>query len=218
MRIIKGLLEESMVIFLKKLIKNAIFIMLIFFCSFASASPSPIISLQDIVNKMIAALQQHQSQLKNNPQLINQIINQQLLPYIDVDRMAGSVIGRHYWKTATLAQRKLFIREFEKMVVSTYSMAFSFYDEDQIKFRPLRSRVANQKEVNVESVILRRNGQRIPISYNLVNNGRQWKVYNFSIEGISLVQSYRSQFSGVLAQGGLAALLEGLVAHNRRFQ
>ncbi|AKQ33430.1 ABC transporter maintaining OM lipid asymmetry, periplasmic binding protein MlaC [Candidatus Coxiella mudrowiae] len=206
-----------MVIFLKKLIKNAIFIILLFFCSFASASTSPLISLQDIANKMISELQQHQSQLKNNPQLINQIVNQQLIPHIDVDRMAGSVIGRHYWQTATLAQRKLFIREFEKMVVSTYSMALSFYDEDQIKFRPLQSRVANQKEVNVESVILRRNGQRIPISYNLVNNGRQWKVYDFSIEGISLVQSYRSQFSGILAQGGLAALLKRLVANNRRF-
>lgn len=217
MRIIKRLLEESMVIFLKKLIKNAIFIMLLFFCSFASASTSPLISLQDIANKMISELQQHQSQLKNNPQLINQIVNQQLIPHIDVDRMAGSVIGRHYWQTATLAQRKLFIREFEKMVVSTYSMALSFYDEDQIKFRPLQSRVANQKEVNVESVVLRRNGQRIPISYNLVNNGRQWKVYDFSIEGISLVQSYRSQFSGILAQGGLAALLKRLVANNRRF-
>ncbi|WP_048875094.1 MlaC/ttg2D family ABC transporter substrate-binding protein [Candidatus Coxiella mudrowiae] len=217
MRIIKRLLEESMVIFLKKLIKNAIFIILLFFCSFASASTSPLISLQDIANKMISELQQHQSQLKNNPQLINQIVNQQLIPHIDVDRMAGSVIGRHYWQTATLAQRKLFIREFEKMVVSTYSMALSFYDEDQIKFRPLQSRVANQKEVNVESVILRRNGQRIPISYNLVNNGRQWKVYDFSIEGISLVQSYRSQFSGILAQGGLAALLKRLVANNRRF-
>lgn len=217
MRIIKRLLEESMVIFLKKLIKNAIFIMLLFFCSFASASTSPLISLQDIANKMISELQQHQSQLKNNPQLINQIVNQQLIPHIDVDRMAGSVIGRHYWQTATLTQRKLFIREFEKMVVSTYSMALSFYDEDQIKFRPLQSRVANQKEVNVESVVLRRNGQRIPISYNLVNNGRQWKVYDFSIEGISLVQSYRSQFSGILAQGGLAALLKRLVANNRRF-
>ncbi|WP_157843727.1 MlaC/ttg2D family ABC transporter substrate-binding protein [Candidatus Coxiella mudrowiae] len=206
-----------MIIFLKKIIKNAIFIMLLFFCSFASASTSPFISLQDIANKMISELQQHQSQLKNNPQLINQIVNQQLIPHIDVDRMAGSVIGRHYWQTATLAQRKLFIREFEKMVVSTYSMALSFYDEDQIKFRPLQSRVANQKEVNVESVVLRRNGQRIPISYNLVNNGRQWKVYDFSIEGISLVQSYRSQFSGILAQGGLAALLKRLVANNRRF-
>ncbi|WP_304985804.1 MlaC/ttg2D family ABC transporter substrate-binding protein [Coxiella-like endosymbiont] len=192
--------------------------MLIFFCSFALAITSPLISLKDIANKMIAELQQHQSQLKNNPQLINQIVNQQLIPHIDVDRMASYVIGRHYWQTATLAQRKLFIREFEKMVVSTYSMALSFYDEEQIKFRPLRSRVTNQKEVNVESIILRRNGQRIPISYNLVNNGRQWKVYDFSIEGISLIQSYRSQFSGVLAQGGLAALLERLVAHNRRFQ
>ncbi|WP_251365816.1 MlaC/ttg2D family ABC transporter substrate-binding protein [Coxiella-like endosymbiont of Rhipicephalus sanguineus] len=207
-----------MVVFLKKLIKNAIFIMLLFFCSFASASTSPLIFLQDIANKMISELQQHQSQLKNNPQLINQIVNQQLIPHIDVDRMAGSVIGRYYWQTATLAQRKLFIREFEKIVVSTYSMALSFHDEDQIKFRPLlQSRVANQKEVNVESVILRRNGQRIPISYNLVNNGCQWKVYDFSIEGISLVQNYRSQFSGVLAQGGLAALLKRLVAHNRRF-
>ncbi|WP_406566709.1 Tgt2/MlaC family protein [Coxiella endosymbiont of Dermacentor marginatus] len=46
------------------------------------------------------------------------------------------------------------------------------------------------------------------ISYNLVNDRGQWKIYDFSIEGVSLIQSYHSQFSEVLAQKGLVILLE----------
>ena len=215
---ITWLAEESAVIFLKKSIKNIIFIVLVFCCSFTSANTFPLVSLQHIINMVIIDLQQKQSQLKNNPRLIKQIVNHQLISYIDVDRMASSIIGRQYWKTATAAQQKLFIREFEKLIISTYSMALVSYDKDQIKFRPLQSATANKKEITVKGVIIRRSGQQIPISYDVVNNEGRWKIYDFSIEGVSLVQSYYSQFSGVLAQGGVATLLKLLVMHNRGFQ
>ena len=218
MKIIKWLLEESIIIFFKKSIRNIISIVLVFCCSIISANILPLISLQSVINKIVTNLQQNQSQLKNNPQLINKIVNQQLIPYIAVDRMASSVIGRHYWKIATTAQRKLFIREFGKLIITTYSMALVSYNKDQIKFRPLQPVTTNQKEITVESVIIRQNGRHIPISYDLVNNRGRWKIYDFSIEGVSVVQSYYSQFSGVLAQGGLVALLKRLVIHNRRFQ
>lgn len=87
-----------------KLIKNIIFIVLVLCCDFTSANTPPLISLQNIADKIITDLQQHQSQLKNNSQLIGQIVNQQLIPYIDVDRMSESVIGRYYWQKAIVTQ------------------------------------------------------------------------------------------------------------------
>lgn len=70
----------------------------------------------------------------------------------------------------------------------------------------------------MESVIIHQDGRQVPISYNLFNDGGQWKIYDFSIEGVSLIQSYHSQFSRMLAQKGLVILLERLIAYNRRFQ
>ncbi|WP_406566728.1 ABC transporter substrate-binding protein [Coxiella endosymbiont of Dermacentor marginatus] len=56
-----------------------------------------------------------------------------------------------------MKQRKLFIREFKKLIVSIYSIVFITYDEDQIKFYPARSETTNQKEVIVESIIIDQN-------------------------------------------------------------
>ena len=60
----------------------------------------------------------------------------------------------------------------------------------------------------IDSVIIYHNGQRISINYNLNKNEDQWQIYDFRIEGISLVQSYRSQFVRTLAQGGSASFVE----------
>ena len=102
-------------------------------------------------------------------------------------------------------------------MISTYSATLASYDGDRVQFYPERGNgnAAGQTIVTIDSVIIRRNGQRIPISYNLNKNGGQWKIYDFSIEGISLVQSYRSQFAETLTQGGMPALLKRLIAHNR---
>jgi phospholipid transport system substrate-binding protein len=69
--------------------------------------------------------------------------------------------------------------------------------------------------LTVRSVIIRRSGQRIKVDYNVVRSGDSWKVYDFSIENVSMVQSYRSQFSDVLAQQGMSGLLQRLKTHNK---
>jgi len=69
--------------------------------------------------------------------------------------------------------------------------------------------------VTVNSIIVRKSGQRIPVNYNLSRVGSSWKVYDFSIENVSMVQSYRSQFSGVLASSGLTGLIQRLSQHNK---
>lgn len=179
--------------------------------SLALSSPVPM--LQNVANQMIAELQKNQGQLKSNPKIIHRIVNKVLVPHIAVDRMAGSVVGRGYWSSATPAQRKQFIEEFKYLVVNTYANALASYDGDVVKFYPLRGAVSNT--VQVRSVIIRKSGQRITINYNMTNQGGQWKVYDFSIEGVSIVNNYQSQFAETLSSGGISALITKLQSFNR---
>ena len=174
---------------------------------------SPATQLQQIANRMITQLESNKSQL-HHMSVIRRIVNQVLLPTVDVDRMAASVVGRN-WRAATDAQRSQFKKEFSYLVTTTYAAALSSYDDDQVKFHPIRGDFASRQTMRVSSIIIRKNGQRIPISYDVVRAGDQWKVYDFSIEHVSIVQSYRSQFAGVLANGGMPALLTRLARHNR---
>ena len=192
-------------------IKLSAFIGLLLIANIAFAATSPVTVIKGMTNRMINSLERNRSRLKK-PGVISRIVNANLVPYVDLSRMGASVIGRRYWLSATSAQRGKFIHQFKKLVISTYAAALSAYDGDKVEVYPLRGGV--RRVVTIKSVIVRRTGQRIPINYNLVSRGGSWKIYDFSIENVSMVRSYNAQFSGVLANGGLEALIRKLKTHN----
>ncbi|OGT33209.1 MAG: hypothetical protein A3C44_06000 [Gammaproteobacteria bacterium RIFCSPHIGHO2_02_FULL_39_13] len=199
-----------------KIIKffNIAFLLLLISPLCFADSASPVTQLQAVADKMISQLESNKTQL-HQMQVIRNIVNHVLLPHVDLSRMSSAVVGRE-WRLATPAQREQFQKEFSYLVTTTYASALASYDGDKVTFQPLREDYAAKQTVRVSSIIVRKNGQRIPITYDVERNGNAWKVYDFSIEHVSMVQSYRSQFQGVLAQGGMNALLVRLKIHNRR--
>jgi phospholipid transport system substrate-binding protein len=199
--------------------KFRIFWVFLFSCLITNVAlaqdPAPLTMLKQVSSQMLSSLQQNRSQLKNNPQLVHRIVSQILLPHVDLDNMSRAVVGRNYWSKATSAQQSQFKKEFTDTVIRTYSTAISSYDEEQIKFYPIRGFNPGQAQTQVRSVIVRKNGQVIPVSYRLIFKNGRWLVYDFSVEGVSLVQSYQSQFAGVLSQSGFPGLLTRLQQHNQ---
>lgn len=191
-----------------------ILLIITFISPLCFAAKTPTAQLQIVANKMIAQLQSHKSQL-GNMSVIRRIVNQVLIPNVDLDRMSASVVG-NAWRTATPAQKSTFESEFSYLVTTTYASALSSYNNDRVTFQPTREDAANSQTTRVRSVITRANGQRIPITYDMARTGNTWKVYDFSIEHISMVQSYRSQFADVLQSGGMPALLVRLKSHNSK--
>lgn len=173
---------------------------------------SPVSQFQAVANKMLLSLHRNKNNLHQS-RVINQIVNRVLMPYVDLSKMSRSVVGRP-WSRATRLQKTQFKRQFQKLVVSTYAAALSSYNNDKIHFYPLRQSYKGRVTLRIKSIIIRQNGQRIPVSYDVIRRGSHWKVYDFSIEHISMVQSYRAQFSNILSNNGMAGLLRRLTQHN----
>lgn len=181
----------------------------------ALAIGSPVKLMQGVGNNMIAGLAKHKGQLQTHPSIISNLVEKNLLPVVNLARMAGSVVGQP-WRSATGAQRRAFINQFKQLVISTYSSALASYDDDVLKFYPLRGNYQRARALMVRSVIIRQNGQRISVNYYLSRAGNTWRVYDFTIENVSMVQSYRSQFASTLQSGGLNALIAQLKSHNQK--
>lgn len=178
----------------------------------ALAAASPVDMLQGTSSQMISALQQNKATIKSNPALVESLARQILLPHVDVPTMARLALGRDAWLKATPAQQQQFTTQFTTLMIRTYSTALASYTNQTVQFMPVRGSYTNQ--VQVDSKILQQGGPAIPVSYKLVLRGSQWMVYDFSVDGISLVQSFRSQFAQELNQGGMTALLSTLTTHN----
>ncbi|MDP1574099.1 MAG: ABC transporter substrate-binding protein [Coxiellaceae bacterium] len=197
---------------MKKYVAFLCFLMLFPLYCFAAVI-SPVAQMQREANQMIVQLEANKARL-GNINVIRKIVNNILLPHVNLDRMSASVVGQP-WRTATPAQRAQFEKEFSFLVTTTYAAALSSYDGDKVMFHPLRESFASRQTMRINSVIVRKTGQRIPVTYDVERVGDAWKVYDFSIENVSMVQSYRSQFASTLASGGMPALLSRLASHNR---
>jgi phospholipid transport system substrate-binding protein len=169
------------------------------------AAPSPLPLMKDIAQDMISALKRNKDRLSGNTALVNRIVNRVLIPHIDIYSMSGRVIGRKYWLQASPSERKAFSDLFKHKVLSTYSSALSSYDKDRVLFYPLRQ--PGRSYAQVRSVIVRKSGQKIPVSYSLRYRAGTWKVVDLSVENVSIVNNYKAQYSGALSEGGLKYLI-----------
>ncbi|WP_342147446.1 ABC transporter substrate-binding protein [Rickettsiella endosymbiont of Aleochara curtula] len=185
-------------------------------CSMAWAISSPVELLQNTSNQLISALQRNQATLKTKPQIVYGIVNQILLPHVDVMSMSSKALGREAWLRATPRQKQAFARQFVTLLIRTYSSALAQYTNERVNFLPLRGDYNNQSRVQVNSVIVRESGPSINLSYRMMRVGGQWMLYDFSVDGVSIIESFRSQFVEELQHSGIDGLISKLAEHNNQ--
>ena len=100
------------------------------------------------------------------------------------------------------------------MILRTYATALSEYTDETISYLPLRGN-DNATDVTVKTIIERTAGPGIPVAYRMHKTDDSWKVYDISIDGISLVNNYRRSFSSEIRRHGLDSLISKLTIKNR---
>ncbi len=180
----------------------------------AAPDESALPMLQKAAQQIISTLKTNQARLKSDPSIIQQVVERYLLPHVDVVGMSRSVLGRNQWSKATNAEKQAFTQAFTQLVVRTYSSPLAQYSGETVVFAKQQETAPDGHFARVNSVIHRPNGQAIPLTYALVLQQRDWKVYDLTIEGVSLLQSFRNQFSAALQTSTLQALIEQMKKRN----
>lgn len=179
-----------------------------------AAAQDPVNMLHSVADQMIAGLKSNKATLKNNPGVVYSLAYRVVVPHADLDMMSKRVLPPQTWNQATPGQRAEFEREFTRLLVRTYASALADYTDETVRFYPVRGGTAGRSSVNVDSEIIRAQGPSIPVSYALVFTGSQWKLYDMTVEGVSMLQSFRSQFADKLSRGNMADLIVALRQHN----
>jgi phospholipid transport system substrate-binding protein len=98
--------------------------------------------------------------------------------------------------------------------VNTYTNAFTQYRDQTVSYLPVRMQPGDT-DVTVRSRINQPGGQAIPVDYAMEKLADGWKVYDVTIEGISLVQTYRGTFDQEVQRGGVDGLIKAITAKNQ---
>ncbi|MCU7799544.1 MAG: ABC transporter substrate-binding protein [gamma proteobacterium symbiont of Lucinoma myriamae] len=189
--------------------------------SYADSIPVPQKLMEGTSAQMIKEFMANTEAIKADPHIAHKLINDNLVPKINFPLMSRWVLGKN-WRKATPAQQQEFIKEFQSLVVEFYSKALLQFlednklHEDLIKFMPFRGKIKD-KYATVRSQVYPPSGaQPVRVNYDLYHSKKSglWQVYDVTIEGISLVTTYRSSFKQIISQKGMDALLAELKDKN----
>lgn len=143
---------------------------------------------------------------------LGKLVEEKIATKFDFDRMSRMMLGRN-WSTASKEQQNQFIVEFRSLLVRTYSSALSKYRNQTIEYKSLGAK-SGDTEVKVKTQIIKPGGPSIPLDYSLAKIEGTWKVYDVSIDGLSLVAIYQGQFAEEIKNNGLNSLIQKLAEKN----
>lgn len=167
----------------------------------------------DTSTKVLERLRQERERLQANPELIYPMVEDLVLPHFDFERMSIWVLGKN-WRKANKQQQQEFIGAFRTLLVRTYAKALLEYTDQNINYLPFHAE-EGAKRVTVRTEVAQSGGVNIPINYSMfLNREGKWKVYDISVDGISLVTNYRTSFASEIRQGGIDKLLHRLAEMN----
>lgn len=168
-------------------------------------------AIQEASDKLQQKLQD--KSFSQNFAQVTQFVDQTIYPHTDFDKISELVLGK-LWKTASGDEQTRFKREFQTLLVRTYSRAFVEFKDWTVRFLPLEMGNGTNKVV-VKTEVLQPGLQPISVNYRMLLANGEWKAYDIMIEGVSLVTNYRSTFSNeVKTKGSLAAVIDGLAKRN----
>jgi len=169
--------------------------------------------IKQTADRVINEIKLNGAKYKKDPSQLYALVDEVVLPHFDFSAMTDLALGR-YKNKIDASQKPLIINEFRALLVRTYGKALLEYNDQVIVFLPMKGSEADG-DVTVKSEIAQPGGFPIPLNYSLKLSDQGWKVYDISVDNISLVTNYRSSFSRQIKKNGIDGLIELLRTRNQ---
>jgi len=176
--------------------------------------PDPDVLIKNTVHDVLEIVRNDKELRSGNQKKLLELVDAKVLPHFNFEHMTKLAVGKS-WRTATAEQKKSLMSEFRILLVRTYTKAFTSYRDQIVEVKPFKLDPA-ATDVTVKTAIVKPGSQQpILVDYDMEKMPDGWKVYDLTVEGVSLVTSYRGTFADQVQQVGIDGLIKTLVDKNR---
>jgi phospholipid transport system substrate-binding protein len=141
-------------------------------------------------------------------------ISEILYSRIDSRAMSQSVLATN-WQTATDEEKEKFVEYFSQYLEQIYRQKIEAYSNQRVDY--LEETLAGTDRAVVDTVIVTDQTQ-IPVTYKMRRTGDEWFITDVVIEGLSLVNNYRSTFADKIKQDGMDGLLADIKSQIEQYR
>ncbi len=197
---------------MKQLIKSLVLSLIMIGALPVMAATGPEQLIKETSDRVIDEMRTNAEQFEDDPQGVYDLVNTVVLPHFDFVAMTDLALGR-YKDDVSEQQRPEIVNEFRMLLVRTYSSALLEYTDQVLVYLPMEGTEAEGR-VTVRTEIEQAGGFPIPINYMLKNGDDGWKVFDISVDDVSLVTNYRSSFARAIKKNGVDGLIKTLRSRN----
>lgn len=169
--------------------------------------------MEVLADNTFSRIARDQSKISANPEVLRDIVNEELVPYIDSRYAALRVIGNSADLRQTPRDDLLaFVDAFQNYMVATYAGVFTQYKDQKVMIEPGRIN-DSQKIISIKTRVIDPGKPDINIEFKLRRgrDGGNWLVFDMVAEGISLLDSKRAELGNLIRQQGLNSVTALLV-------
>ncbi len=177
---------------------------------------NPYQMIKEVAGLTFKRFADEQQAIRENPNLLKNIVREELMPYINYKYSAFKVIGKNLRKT-TDAERRAFVPVFREYLVTSYAQVFTLYDKQPVIFSPAK-KFADKKIVAVNTRVVMTGRDDINVSFK-VRKGKKtgnWAAFDMVAEGVSLLDAKQAELGGIIRQKGLSYVTELLKKKSTR--
>ena len=164
--------------------------------------------------EVLAVLKNDADEIDNNPNRINELVDEIILPICDLERMGKYILAKH-WKTASEEQRGAFISEFKKLLIRNYGMHLAEYSNATVTVLP--EKVTEEKLYQTVSTKLdtQIGSKPFQVDYVFRVDEDTSKIVDVRVEGVSILKTFRTAYTQEIAETSLAELIERITLVNQ---
>lgn len=170
-----------------------------------AAATDPVVFVKDAVDEIISILQDEKlaapARKAERKNLMITIVEKKF----DFREMSMRALARH-WRERSPAEQDRFVFLFKTLLENTYLAKIETYSGEKVVFK--KAAVQGNKAIVYSDLI--RKSVETPVNYKLKNSDDRWTVYDVEVEGVSLVNNYRTQFASILSKENFAGLIAKL--------
>ncbi len=169
----------------------------------SARADDPLSVVRTTVNQALAVLRDTSTPLAQRQDKLRQIV----AGTFDFTEMAKSALGYH-WKQITPAQQQEFTNAFVAFIEDSYLSKINDYRGQQVTFGTVSNDGPQYAQVSTN--IVQPSGDAIRVNYRLLQEGGTWKIYDVTVDAISIIANYRNQFNRVMNNKGYDTLIADL--------
>ena len=183
--------------------------------SFAVDQSDPFLLTEATLSNAFQEIKDKQVAIEADSEVLLGIVNREIMPYVNHQYASLYTMGSHF-KKVTKEERKQYADAFYGYMSRQLAHIFAFYKGQKVTF--LKSNKKSDK-VRAITILIEEQGRpdiKLQLKLRINKRTREWSAYDLVAEGISMIQSKRSEFARPLRQNGVNAMTKKLIELNNK--